>query len=191
MSKLEIELTSLKAPVFRIAKAAAVGRAHVEECERVLAKAKTRLEHVSSADPALAQTMKRLEQLEAGLVVAREHAEHELNVSRLMNAHGAAFIVEHETQSDLPPAWAAREAYLLAKRKKRQVDDAQIATASLAQPKLVQVAAVAAARSGGAPDPAKRCWRCNGSGHLSINCPKGAGPLIFKAKKFRGKKGKK
>ena len=60
-----------------------MGRTHIEECERALAKAKLRLEHVSSDDPALAQTMKRLEQLEAGLGVAREHAEHELNVSRL------------------------------------------------------------------------------------------------------------
>ena len=157
----------------------------------MLAKAKHRLEHVSSADPALAQTMRRLEQLEAGLVVAREHSEHELNVSRLLNAHGAAFIVEHETQSDLPPAWAAREAYLLAKRKKRQVDAAQIATASLAQPKLAQAAAASAATVvGGASDGLKRCWRCNRTGHLSINCPKGAGPLTFKARRGRGKKGK-
>ena len=83
MAKLEAELTSIKAPVFRIAKAAAVNRAHVEECERVLEKAMSHLNHVSSADPALARTMGRLEQLEAGLGVAREHAEHELNVSRL------------------------------------------------------------------------------------------------------------
>ena len=80
----------------------------------------------------------------------------------------------------------------MAKRKKRQVDDAQIATAHLAQPKLAQVAAapVGAAREQGGYDPSKRCWRCNGTGHISINCPKGAGPLPFKGKaKGKGKKG--
>ena len=191
LRKLETELTSLKAPVYRIAKAAAVSRSQLEECERVLGKAKNRLEHVSSTDPALAQAMRRLDQLEAGLGVAKSHAEHELNVARLLNAHGPSFIVEHETQSDLPPAWAAREQYLLAKRKKRQVDDAQIASAQLAQPKLAQVvAATVGAGKAAVADPSKRCWRCNRSGHISLNCPKGAGPLTFKTK-GRGKKGKK
>ena len=138
MGKLERELTSLKAPVFRIAKTAAVSHAHLEECERLLEKAKVRLEHVSSNDPAFAQAMRRLDQLGAGLEVAKGQADHELQAAKLLDAHGAAFLVEHETVRDLPPAWAARESYLLAKRKKRQVDAATIATAHLAQPKVVQ-----------------------------------------------------
>jgi len=101
--------------------------------------------------------MKRLEQLEAGLSVAREHADHELNVSRLLNTHGAAFFIVHE-----------------------------------AQPELALVAPVSAVRGQVTYVPSTRCWRCNGSGHISVNCPKGAGPLTFRGKgKGRGKKGRK
>ena len=39
---------------FRIAKTAAVSLAHLGECERLLERAKNRLEHVSSNDPAFA-----------------------------------------------------------------------------------------------------------------------------------------
>jgi len=77
--------------------------------------------------------MKRLEQLEAGLGVAREHAE-----------------------------------------------------------QLALVAPVSAVRGQVTYVPSTRCWRCNGSGHISVNCPKGAGPLTFRGKgKGRGKKGRK
>ena len=94
----------------------------------------------------------------------------------MLDAHGAAFLVEHETERDLPPAWAARESYLLAKRKKRQVDAATIATAHLAQPKLAQTVVAAAPRHPPLFDPTKRCWRCDGVGHISRHCTK---PGVF------------
>jgi len=98
---LEAELTSLKAPVFRIAKAGGSGTDD--------------------------------------------------------EAHGAAFVIVHE-----------------------------------AQPELALVAPVSAVRGQVTYVPSTRCWRCNGSGHISVNCPKGAGPLTFRGKgKGRGKKGRK
>ena len=174
-------MTSLKAPVFRIAKAAAVARTHIEECERVLELGKRQLENVSSNDPAFAKAMRRFGQLGAGLEVAKAHAEHELHASILLNAHGSAFLVEHETKSDLPAAWAARETFLLAKRKKRQVDEAQIAAAHALQ----------TGASTKVADPEKKCWNCDGSGHISRNCPElGPTPACGRSR-GRGKKGKK
>ena len=131
-------LTQLKAPTIRIARSAVIAQAQIEECQRVLEKTKAKLGEVSCADPLMGFVAKRLDQLEAGLDVAQNHAFHKLCAAKLMNARGHVYLEEYEKETDLPEEWVARDNFLVAKKKKRQVDDATIATAHVLQPRPPQ-----------------------------------------------------
>jgi uncharacterized membrane protein YgcG len=186
------DLNKSNFPTKRVAEQSEIGLAQMAELKRMIKLAGKILGNVSCDDPALGKVVKLLERLEAGVQQTSAGHQHELDAAKVVDENGIAVLLAIEGKTSVSTGFDVRRNWMLKEITKTKVDAATLAAANKAGGEGRGGGGARGGRGrggrgggrgggggggGGKPpltDAQKarlKCYSCQGTGHLSNNCP--------------------
>jgi uncharacterized membrane protein YgcG len=192
VEELQRDLTKSNFPTKRVAEMNEIGLAHMAELTRLLSRAKKLIGGVNCDDPELVKVVSVLVRVEAGVNVATEGFQHELDAAKIVEENGLAVLTAIEGKTSISSKISLRRDYMVKEITKTKLDAATLANANKSGGGRGGGGGARGAprgrgrgggggRGGGAAKPSEpmtaaklarlKCYSCQGTGHLSNNCP--------------------
>jgi hypothetical protein len=146
LEKLEKDLGKHQYPTARVATQNTIMEYHVTELLRVLAKARGKLDLIG-AEKDKDNVLKvgiSLDQLKAGLEVAKKAVIHEAEIAKVAHKHGMAVVEATEGQTTISKGLDERVQFMVSGIKKDRADNAQITRGAAAAAEAAREAVEAA-----------------------------------------------